>query len=555
MGKGEKIVIVGGVAGGATAAAKSRRTSESVEIVVFERGPYISFANCGLPYYVAGTIAKRDRLFLTRRDRFSERYNLRIHVEHEVMKIDRGAKEVEVLDRSSGRTFRESYDKLILSPGASPLVPPLPGIGAANIFTVRTVPDVDAIVAAIEEKARRRAVVVGAGYVGLEMAEALVERGLQTTVVELLPQILPLFDHEVVQPIAKHLEQRGVELILSDGIKGFEGEPEATRIELESGRRLEMDVAVLSIGVRAETGLAVDCGLALGDRGGIAVDDRMQTSDPDVFAVGDAVESVHLVTGRKTLMPLAGPANKQGRIAGANAAGGDLRFRGVLGTSIVKVFDKAAAKTGLCEREAEELGYECIPIHIHAGHHVGYYPGAKQLSIKLVVEKSGRLLGAQVVGEEGVDKRIDVFATALAAGMTAEDLEHLDLAYAPPFGAGVDPAILAGYVAANVVRGEFASIDADRLREDLGEDIQIVDVRTSYEMSNGVIPGAIAIGVNKIRDRAGELDPGKRVVFYCATGYRSYLSARALEGHPFGRVESLSGGTVSWVAAGGDLEE
>jgi len=554
MSDGLKLVIVGGVAAGATAAAKARRSSESAEIVVFERGPYISFANCGLPYYVGGVISRRDRLFVTQRERFSKRYNLRIHVEHEVMNIDRRAKEVEVLDHKSGKTFRESYDRLVLCPGASALVPPLPGIKADNVFTVKTVPDVDAIVAVIEDRKPGRAVVVGAGYIGLEMVEALVERGIETTVVELLPQILPMFDHEMVGSIRQHLENKGVDLILSDGVKSFQGEPDAERIELQSGRMVEMDLAILSIGVRAETKLAVDCGLKLGEWGGVVVDERMQTSDPDIFAAGDVVESVHLVTGRKTLMPLAGPANKQGRVAGANAAGASLRFRGVLGTSIVKVFDKVAAKTGLGEREAIELGYDCFPVHVHAGHHVGYYPGAKSLSIKLVTEKNGRLLGAQVVGEEGVDKRIDVLATALAAGMSVEDLEHLDLAYAPPFGAGVDPVVMAGYVAANLVRGEFVYIDVNRLKEDLGGDVQIVDVRTAHEMAAGIIPGAIAIGVDEVRDRMGELDPDRRIVFYCATGYRSYLSARMLQGRGFGNPESLSGGIVSWISSEGDLE-
>lgn len=550
-----KVVVVGGVAGGATAAAKARRMSESAEIVVFERGPYVSFANCGLPYYIGGVIVGRRQLFVTTAERFSRRFNLRIHAGHEVTRIDREAKQVEVREESSGRAFRESYDKLILSPGASPVVPPFPGGRPRNVFTLRTVPDVDAIVSYLEERKPTRAVVVGAGYIGLEVAEALARRGLKLTVVELLPQILPVFDREMVAPIARHLAKKGIDLILEDGVKGFEGEPDATRIELGSGRKLEMDLALLSIGVRPETGLAAECGLALGEHGGIEVDDSMRTSDPDIFAAGDAVESLHLVTGRKVLMPLAGPANKQGRIAGANAVGGNLRFRGVLGTSIVKVFDDVAAKTGLSAREAEEAGYDHFAVHVYANHHAGYYPGAKTLAIKLVVEKGGRLLGAQVVGEEGVDKRIDVFAAALAAGMTAEDLEQLDLAYAPPFGAGVDPVIMAGYVAANVSRGEFVSADPCRMHADLGPDVQIVDVRTAIERARGIIPGAVALGVDETRERLAELDPERRTVFYCATGYRSYFAAKAAAGGGLKKAESLSGGILTWRAAGGACSE
>ncbi len=541
------IVIVGGVAGGASAAAKARRTSEQAEIVLFERGPYVSFANCGLPYYVSQDIKKRDDLLLQDPTTLWNRFRVRAHVRHEVLRIDRKNKQVEVRDLESNGTYLQSYDTLVLAPGAGAIVPALPGLPAANVFTVKTVPDSERIREWIEMEKPERAVVVGAGFIGLEAAEALNHRGLKVAIVEMLPQVLPPFDPDMAAFVAAHLETQGVELILADGIKAFDGSPIVHHVILQSGRAVPADVVILSVGVRPELSLARECGLVIGPAGGIDVDEHQRTSDPYIYAAGDAVEVTHLVTGRKTRIPLAGPANKQGRVAGANAAGGELTFPGALGTAIVESMGVTAAKTGLSEREAIREGIPHYVSFTHSLDHAGYYPGAALMHMKLVVEKeSGRLLGSQIVGERGVDKRIDVIATALYGRMKVTDLENLDLAYAPQFSAAKDPVIMAGFVAANVSREVIGTITCDDLhvRMNNNENIQLVDVRTAAEYQTGHLPRSIHIPIDELRDRLGELNPDKQTVVYCRIGFRGYLAALILQQNEFGRVLNLTGGIL-----------
>jgi NADPH-dependent 2,4-dienoyl-CoA reductase/sulfur reductase-like enzyme/rhodanese-related sulfurtransferase len=539
---GRNIVIIGGVAAGASAAAKARRVDEHAQIVLFERGPYVSFANCGLPYYIGGEITDREQLFQQTPEGFATRFRVDVRVLHEVLRIDRAGKRVEVRRVRTGETFSEPYDTLIVAPGAGAIVPPLPGIDLPNIFTVKTVPDSDAIKAFIDQAKPARAVVIGAGFIGLEAAEALAHRGLAVTVVELQPQVLPPFDADMARFVQQQLEAAGIEVILGDGLKAFHGAPRAAEVELQSGRRLPMDLAILSIGVRPELQLAKDAGLAIGAAGGIAVDERQQTSDPNIYAAGDATEVAHLVTGKKARIPLAGPANKQGRVAGANAAGGSLTFAGAAGTAIVETMGIVAAKTGLSEREAAQAGIQAYVSLTHSPDHAGYYPGSVVMHLKLVVEQEGgRLLGAQIVGERGVDKRIDVLATALAARMTVNDLEQLDLAYAPQFSSAKDPVVMAGFVAANVQTITCQELDA---RLAAGEPLQVVDVRTPAEHAQGHLPSARLVPIDALRDRVHELDPSRDTVVYCRVGLRGYLAARILQQHGFARVRNLTGGLL-----------
>ncbi|MFZ5817161.1 MAG: FAD-dependent oxidoreductase [Bacillota bacterium] len=540
-----KILIVGGVAGGASAAARARRTDEHAEIILFEKGPYISFANCGLPYYVGREIGDRSALLLQTPETFNARFNVDVRVLHEVIAIDREARSLRVRNLQTGEVYAESYTQLVLAPGSIPIRPPLPGIDLPNIFMVRTVPDSDAIRSFMEERQAARAVVVGAGFIGLEMVENLQSLGLAVTLVEKADQVLPPLDPEMAAFVQSTLEQMGVEVITSDGIAGFEGEGWATGVRLESGRLVEGDLFILGLGVRPDTRLAKAAGLAIGPTGGIAVNERMQTSDPSIYAAGDAVETVHLVTGQPALIPLAGPANKQGRVAGANAAGDSLTFPGAIGTAIVRVGSLVAATTGLSEKAARRAGLPVYVSYTMSGDHADYYPGVQEMLIKLVVEEStGRLLGAQVVGGNGVDKRTDVFATAILGRMRVDDLTNLDLAYAPPFGSAKDPAIVAGMVAQNLRRGQLQAITPGALldRLEAGAELQIVDVRNSYEYEVGAIPGAVNIPVDELRKRLHELDPSRETVVYDRSGSTAYVAARQLVQQGFGSVSSLTGG-------------
>ncbi len=544
----QKIIVVGGVAGGASAAAKARRVDEHAEIIIFERGRYVSFANCGLPYYVGGAISKREALLLQTPESFWKRFRVKVYILQEVLSVDRPNKKVKVKDLATSHVLDFSYDKLILATGAGAIIPPLPGIQAYNIFTVKTVPDSDKIKEYISKYHPKRVVVVGGGFIGLESAEALKNLGLQVTLVEALPQILPPFDPDMARFVADQMTNAGIDLVLGDGIKSFQGAALANEVELQSGRKLPMDFAILSIGVRPELKLAQDAGLMIGHSGGISVNEYQQTSDPNIYAAGDAVEIVHLVTGEKTRIPLAGPANKQGRVAGANAAGGHLVFPGAVGTAIVECMGITAAKTGLSEREAEKNGLKFYSSQTHSLDHAGYYPGSSLLHMKMIVEiETGRLLGAQVIGEKGVDKRIDVLATALFCKMKVSDVENLDLAYAPQFSSAKDPVIMAGFVASNIQRAEFKGITCQALQEKLqkNKDIQIVDVRTREEVASGSIPQAILIPLDELRECLDKLNPEKETVVYCKVGLRGYLAARILEQSGFHHVFNLTGGLLS----------
>ncbi|MFZ5824289.1 MAG: FAD-dependent oxidoreductase [Bacillota bacterium] len=542
-----RILIIGGVAGGASAAARARRTDEQAEIILFERGPYISFANCGLPYYVGKEIGDRSALLLQTPESFKARFAVDVRVRHEVVAVDRAAKQVEVRNHETGESYRESYTQLILAPGSIPIRPPLPGIDLPNIFMVRTVPDSDAIRSFLEERWAARAVVVGAGFIGLEMVENLLNLGMSVTLVEKAEQVLPPLDPEMAAFVQQNLMQMGVEVITGDGIAAFEGEQEATGVRLESGRLVEGDLFILGLGARPDTRLARSAGLAIGPTGGIQVDDRMRTSDPAIYAAGDAVETIHLVTGRPALIPLAGPANKQGRVAGANAAGDDLTFPGALGTAIVRVGSLVAACTGLSEGKARAAGFDPIVSYTMSGDHADYYPNVQEMLIKLIADReTGRLLGAQLIGGNGVDKRTDVFATAIMGKLGVDDLTNLDLAYAPPFGSAKDPAIVAGMVVQNIRRGLLQVLTPEALLAKLeaGDDLQIIDLRNPYEFELGAIPGAINIPVDELRHRLAELDPSRETVVYDRNGSTAYVAARQLVQRSFASVASLTGGYV-----------
>jgi NADPH-dependent 2,4-dienoyl-CoA reductase/sulfur reductase-like enzyme/rhodanese-related sulfurtransferase len=541
-----KLVIVGGVAGGASAAARARRLSEDAEIVVLERGPDVSFANCGLPYYIGGEIADRSKLLVVTPERLRERYRLDVRTRSSVESIDRARKVVRVREVASGREYEESYDKLILAPGASPLRPPIPGLDLPGIFTLRDLQDTDRIKRAVDEGARS-AVVVGGGFIGLELVENFVRRGLRATVVELLDQVLAPFDPETTTPIAEALRANGVELCLGDSAVRFEGAERGLAVELKSGRRLSADLVVLGVGVRPENKLAADAGLEIGPRGGVRVDDRMQTSDPDVYAVGDAAEVEDFVLGGRVQVPLAGPANRQGRIAADNALGRRARFRGVQGTAIVGVFGRTAALTGATEKVLRREGRAFRAVWVHPGHHAGYYPGAETMALKLLFEPdSGRILGAQAVGGAGVDKRIDVLSAAVQARMTVYDLEEMELAYAPQYGSAKDPVNMAGFVAAGLLRGDHPQVDVREVLAAAPADRPVVlDVRTRKEYEAGCIEGAVNIPVDELRDRLGELPRDRAIAAYCQVGQRGYLATRILVQSGF-RASNVSGGYATY---------
>ena len=541
----KRIVIVGGVAGGASCAARCRRLDETAEILMLDRGPYVSFANCGLPYYVGDVIKDEAKLLVANPALFRDRFNIEVRTEHEVIAIDREAREIEVKDLATDQTYREAYDALVLSPGAAAVRPPLPGIDLPGIFVVRTVPDSRHIRAWINEKGAKSAVVVGGGFIGLEMAENLVRRGLSVTVVEMLDQVMPPLDPEMAKPVQQHLEQHGVKVALGDGVAGFiESWDGRISVNTKSGAQHTGDIVILAIGVRPETALAKAAGLELGARGGIRVDERMQTNDPNIWAAGDAVEVMDVVTGDWTLIPLAGPANRQGRIAADGICGRDSNFRGVQGTAICGIFDLAVASTGASEKSLLHAGitdYE--KVYLHPANHVGYYPGAKPINLKLLFRKSdGKILGAQAVGEAGVDRRIDVIATAIQFGGTVFDLEESELCYAPQFGAAKDPVNFAGMIAANSLRGDQPLAAWKQL---LPDSALLVDVRDPDEFDEGHIPGAVNLPLNELRARLGELPRDRELWLYCRVGQRGYYAARILMQHGF-KVKNLSGGYLTY---------
>jgi NADPH-dependent 2,4-dienoyl-CoA reductase/sulfur reductase-like enzyme/rhodanese-related sulfurtransferase len=537
-----KIVIVGAVAGGASAAARARRLDESAEIILIERGEAPSFANCGLPYYVGGVIESRDKLLVAPKQRLIDRYRLEVRTRTEVLSINRDAKTVRVRDLTSGNESTESYDKLILSPGAAPIRPPIPGANLPQVFTLRDLGDADKLFAAGQKA--KQAVVIGAGFIGLEMAENLVHRGIKTLVVELADQVLPPWDAEMVSPIAEHLRKKAIELRLADAAEAIEPKDGQLSIRLRSGNELRADFVVLSVGVRPENKLAADAGLDIGNRGGIRVNQHMQTSDSSIYAVGDAVETFHFVDGSPTQIPLAGPANRQGRIAADHILGRPSKYRGTQGTAIVGVFDMAAAMTGFSEKALRTANIPFEKIYVHPADHAGYYPGATQLSIKLLFAPiDGKILGGQVVGRGGVDKRIDVLAVAIQAGMTVFDLEEMELAYAPQFGSAKDPINMAGFVAAGVIRGDHPVAQSTDLTD--VESQFILDVRSPAEFSRGSIPGAVNIPIEELRERLLELPQGGTITSYCQVGQRGYLASRLLSQNGF-EVANLSGGYTTY---------
>jgi len=531
-----RIVIVGGVAGGASAAARARRVDESADIHIFERGPYISFANCGLPYHIAGEIEDRSKLLIMTPEKMWIRSRVHVHVNHEVLSIDRTSKTIRVR-RHDNSEEDFAYDKLILSQGANPIVPPIPGADLPNVFTLRDVPDMDRIITFLDSRQPKTAAVIGGGFIGLEMAEAFHCRGMRVTVIERLPQILPLLDPD----LALHLQHS----VRSDDftiLTGAEAKSLSSKgVELTNGAFVPAELILLSVGVRAEVGLARQAGLAIGVTGGVRVNAHMESSDPDIYAVGDAAETTHMLTGARARIPLAGPANRQGRIAGANAAGGHFVYPGALGTSIVRVMHMAAGFTGLNSAQAAKAGFSFFSSVTIDPNHASYYPGSRPMTIKIVAEDgTGRLLGAQIVGEDGVDKRTDVLATAIAGRMTVFDLESLDLAYSPPFGSANDPVNTAGFVADHIVRGEVATVSPEDWKPN-GE--FLLDVRETSEVAaSGMLRNAIHIPFGELRDRLGELPRDRRILVYCQKGQRGYLAACALKGSDFKHVANLRGG-------------
>ena len=539
-----KVCIIGGVAGGATAAARLRRLDESAQIIVFERGDYISFANCGLPYHISGRIKERSSLLLQTPESLWVNFRIEVRVRNEVLAIDSRRKLVRVRDLKTGDQYAESYDYLVLSPGAYPLIPPIEGNGAAMFMSLYDIPGMDAMIARINDQRVEEAVVIGGGFIGVEIAENLIDRGIKTHLVEMLDQVMTPFDPEMAGIIEARLASGGINLHLSDSVKRIVGDAEG-RVVLDSGTELSAGLVVSAVGVRPEVALAREAGLKIGATGGIAVDAGMRTSDPHIFAVGDAVETTHLVGGMQVLLPLAGPANKQARIAADNICGLDSRYPGSLGTAIVKVFDLQAAATGLNEKTARRNNLDYKAIHLHPLSHAGYYPGAATLALKLLFEvPGGRVLGAQCIGTDGADKRIDIIATAIRAGMTVYDLQQLELSYAPPFGSAKDPVNMAGFVGSNILQGLVRSVTYDQAAA--MENPLFVDVRTRKEFEAGNIPESINIPREELRQRIHELPKDRHLVVVCRSGVRSYAACRVLEKSGFERLSNLSGGYISY---------
>ena len=551
----KRLVIVGGVAGGASAAARARRLCEDCEITVFERGPHASFANCGLPYFVGGEIVKSDDLLVQTPESLRARFNLDVRVNSEVTGIDRPRRRVMVRDLGSGRDYEQPYDSLILSTGARPLVPPIPGIEREGHFTVRSIPDVTRIKDWTQNCQACRAVVVGGGYIGLEMAEQLVRHGgLSVTLVEGLPQVMAPLDPEMAAWLHRELRAHGVTLLLGNPVASFEAPAEgesarASVVVMKDGQRLPADAVVLGLGVRPEVSLAKNAGLEIGARGGIRVNEHLQTTDPDIWAVGDAIEVRDAVTGVWNLIPLAGPANRQGRIAADNIFGRSARYHGTWGTAILRLFDLTAGCTGANEKTLRAAGLPYQALHLHPGSHAGYYPGAEPIAIKILfAPDTGKLLGAQVVGRDGVDKRLDVFATAIQGHMTVHDLADLELGYAPPYGSAKDPVNLAGMAAQNVLSGDVITVQWDEVSARDHTRTILLDVRRSDERSRGFLPGSIHIPLDELRSRLGELPVDREIIVYCHSGQRSYFASRLLMQRGF-RVRNLTGAWRTWSAA------
>ncbi|MCK5829900.1 MAG: FAD-dependent oxidoreductase [Methylococcales bacterium] len=540
-----KIVIIGGVAAGASTAARARRLNEDAEIIVLEKDAFISFANCGLPYHISGEIKDRNALLLQTPKSLKQTLNIDVRVSHEVTQINRQLKQLTIVDHQQKITYTESYEKLVLCQGADALRPPIPGIDHQKIFVLRNIPDMDAIIQEIDEGARK-AIVIGGGFIGIEVAEAFRQRNMVVELVELQNQLMPPFDYEMACDLRYHMESKGVQLHLGHAAKKFTDAGGKVEVVLDNGHSLTADLVVLAIGVRPASNLAVDAELAMGDRGGIIVDEHMQTSAPDIYAAGDMVEVTDTVTGTPTQLPLAGPANRQGRIVADNIFGLSSQYRSTQGTAVVKVFDMTAGSTGASEKTLQRVNRAYHKVYLHPSGHAGYYPGTAPMHIKLLFEpESGKLLGAQVVGYDGVDKRIDVFATAIFAGLTVFDLEHLELAYAPPYGSAKDPVNMAGFIASNFLRGDLDFWYAENFPEQVADGI-LIDVRSSKEFKNWSIPGSINIPLRELRSRLDEIEVEKRIYVYCRVGFRSYLAYRILKQKGFKKVAMLAGGSKTF---------
>lgn len=545
-----KYIIIGGVAGGATAAARIRRLSEDAEIVLFEKGAYISYANCGLPYYIGGVIAEREKLLVQTPESFGQRFNIDVRVNSEVTAINREDKSVTV-KAPDGSTYTESYDRLLLSPGASPVVPPLPEIDSEGIYTLRNVADTDVIKARVASGGVKRAVIVGGGFIGLEMAENLSHAGAEVAVVEMAPQVMGPVDFSMAQIVHQHLVEKGVRLYLDTAVASFARKGDEVEISFADGRKLMADMVILSIGVRPNTSLAAAAGIELGPMRGIKVDEHLRTSDRNIYAVGDAIEFVHPVTGQTWLNYLAGPANRQARIVADNMVLGDTEvYEGAIGTSIAKVFDMTVAATGLAAKRLKHDGIDYLTATIHPSSHAGYYPDALPMTIKIVFSPAdGKLLGAQIVGYDGVDKRIDVMAQIIKSGGTVADMTRIEQAYAPPYSSAKDPVALAGYVAQNILSGRMKPIYWRELRDSAPDSRLLIDVRTPMEYAAGALPGAINIPLDSMRERIGEIPAGRDIVLYCGVGLRGYLASNILRNSGFANVRNLIGGIKTFRTA------
>ena len=549
----KKIVIVGGVAGGASAAARLRRLNEENHIVMFDRGEYISFANCGLPYYIGDVIQDRQKLLVQTVEGMNKRFQLDIRNLTEVTKINRAEKTVSVKNVKTGETYDESYDVLVLSPGAKPIRPNIPGIEEAeDIFTLRNIPDTDKIRSYVDDKAPKHATVIGGGFIGIEMAENLRERGVDVTLVEMADQVMTPLDREMVSPVHEHMRLHGVDLQLSDGVDSFS--EKGKRVHLKSGRVIDTDMVVLSIGVVPESSIATEAGLETGIRGAIRVNEKMLTSDPNIYAIGDAVEVLDYIFKEPTVVPLAWPANRQGRLVADIINGRDVKYNGTMGTGIAKVFDMTVASTGWNEKRLTAAGKEFEAIHVHPGSHAGYYPGSTPVSLKLLFHPTtGEIYGAQGVGMNGVDKRIDVIATAMKGGLTVLDLPDLELSYAPPFSSAKDPVNMIGYVASNVVLGDNEVVHWNEIDELVQNGATLLDVRDESEHELGKIPGSINVPLNSLRDHLDNYSKDETIYVTCQVGLRGYLASRILRQNGF-KVKNLSGGYKTWSQVKRDFD-
>ncbi|MED1740155.1 CoA-disulfide reductase [Bacillus swezeyi] len=544
----KKIVIIGGVAGGATTAARLRRLDEQAHIVLFERGEYISFANCGLPYYIGETIKSREKLLVQTVEGMSKKFNLDIRNRSEVVKINRDKKTVTVNNLAKHHMYEESYDVLVLSPGAKPIVPPIPGLAEAyNLFTLRTIPDTDQIKNYIDSQKPKKAVVIGGGFIGLEMAENLAGRGVHVTLVEMSDQVMTPLDYEMAAIVHKHLREKGVSLILKDGVQSFSDK--GKKVILSSEKVIDTDFTILSIGVTPENALAAEAGLRIGSRGGIRVNDRLLTNDEHIYAIGDAIETSDYVHQQPAFIPLAGPANRQGRIVANNIYGKQETYKGTLGTSIAKIFDLTAAVTGSNEKTLKQHGIDYRVAHIHPASHAGYYPGASPLALKIIFSPhDGMIYGAQAIGKDGADKRIDVIATAMKGDLTVFDLTELELAYAPPFSSAKDPVNMAGFVASNMLEDDLETVQWHEIDQIVENGGFLIDVREPNERKMGSIKGSINIPLGEIRERLHEIPKAQPIYLACQAGLRGYLAARTLHGHGYQAI-NLDGGwkTYSYV--------